>query len=310
MRSNNPHNRPANPYAGQPQPHQRHPRDVQEMSGPGPNYSQYGPQQGSHMSGPRPNYQQYEGGPASAGFNGPPQGAHRPLPSDPGQMNRLRNDEQFHGSANTFRGSSKSLLSDKPTIRHIPLTPEGNLVVDVPVPDRVLSNAKYQSGDEFTYTRYTAVTSTPDQFPYSGYTLRQQEMQRSTELFIVVTMYNEEDDLFCKSMSALMKNIAYLCSRSKSSTWGEDGWKKAIICIVSDGRAKINRRTLDVLGIMGVYQDGIMKDSVNEKPVTAHIFEYTTQICVTQDLKVQGRENGYVPVQILFCLKEKNAKKV
>ena len=111
-------------------------------------------------------------------------------------------------------------------------------------------------------------------------------------------------------MSALMKNIAYLCSRSKSSTWGEDGWKKVIICIVSDGRSKINRRTLDVLGIMGVYQDGIMKETVSEKPVTAHVFEYTTQICVTRNLKVQGRENGYVPVQILFCLKEKNAKKV
>ena len=111
-------------------------------------------------------------------------------------------------------------------------------------------------------------------------------------------------------MQALMKNVAYLCSRNRSSTWGQDGWKKVVICIVSDGRAKVNSRVLDVLGIMGVFQNGIMKDHVNEKPVTAHLFEYTTQVCVTPDLKVHGHEKGYVPVQILFCLKEKNAKKI
>ena len=125
-----------------------------------------------------------------------------------------------------------------------------------------------------------------------------------------MSRYNEDDVLFCKSMTAIMKNIAHLCSRSRSSMWGENGWQKVVVCIVSDGRSKINRRVLDVLGIMGVYQDGIMKDHVNEKPVTAHVFEYTTQVCVTPDLKVQGHEKGFVPVQILFCLKEKNAKKV
>jgi chitin synthase len=53
-----------------------------------------------------------------------------------------------------------------------------------------------------------------------------------------------------------------------------------------------------------------MKDHVNRKPVTAHLFEYTTQVCVTPDLKVHGHDNGFVPVQVLFCLKEKNAKKI
>jgi chitin synthase len=111
-------------------------------------------------------------------------------------------------------------------------------------------------------------------------------------------------------MLSLFKNIAYLCQRSRSSTWGETGWKNVIICIVSDGRTKINPRVLNVLGIMGVYQDGIMKNTVNDKEVTAHIFEYTTSICVDQDLNVRGAEQGLVPVQILFCLKEKNAKKI
>jgi hypothetical protein len=53
-----------------------------------------------------------------------------------------------------------------------------------------------------------------------------------------------------------------------------------------------------------------MKNKVNDKDVTGHIFEYTTQIVVDTDLNVRGPDQGFVPVQILFCLKEKNAKKV
>ena len=76
----------------------------------------------------------------------------------------------------------------KATVRIIPLTPQGNLVIDVQVPDRVLQNAKHQKGDEFTHMRYTAVTCPADSFPKNGYMLRQQESNRKTELFIVVTM--------------------------------------------------------------------------------------------------------------------------
>lgn len=48
-----------------------------------------------------------------------------------------------------------------------------------------------------------------------------------------------------------------------------------MVCIVSDGRAKINSRTLSVLAAMGVYQDGVAKNVVAGKPVTAHIYEVT-----------------------------------
>ena len=46
--------------------------------------------------------------------------------------------------------------------------------------------------------------------------------------------YNEDDNLFCKSLTAIMKNIAHLCSRKRSSMWGDEGWKKVVVCIVSD----------------------------------------------------------------------------
>ncbi|KAI9348299.1 chitin synthase-domain-containing protein, partial [Zopfochytrium polystomum] len=186
----------------------------------------------------------------------------------------------------------------------------GHLVLEVPAPERLLHRCKYLDSKEFTHLRYTACTVDPDDFAVAKYSLRQVEYSRPTELFVVVTMYNEDEFLFCKTMTAVMKNIAYLCNRRRSSTWAESGWKKAVICIVSDGRAKISPRVLAVLGVMGVYQEELMREKVNDAKVTAHIFEYTAQVCVSPEMEVKGHENGLVPVQILFCLKEKNAKKI
>ncbi|KAH8992317.1 hypothetical protein EDB86DRAFT_1499257 [Lactarius hatsudake] len=36
----------------------------------------------------------------------------------------------------------------------------------------------------------------------------------------------------------VMKDIAHPCKRDRSKTWGKDGWKKVIVCIVSDGRRR------------------------------------------------------------------------
>jgi chitin synthase len=77
----------------------------------------------------------------------------------------------------------------KRTVKNIELTAQGNLVLDIPVPDRVLSLGKITNpSEEFAYVRYTAATCDPDSFPHGGYSLRQQEYQRKTEVFIVVTM--------------------------------------------------------------------------------------------------------------------------
>jgi len=86
-------------------------------------------------------------------------------------------------------------------------------------------------------------------------------------------MYNEDEVLFARTMAGVFKNINFLCSRTKSNTWGKDAWKKVVVCVVSDGRGKINPRTRAVLAGMGCYQEGIAKSSVNKKDVTAHIYE-------------------------------------
>ena len=74
-----------------------------------------------------------------------------------------------------------------------------------------------------------------------------------------MTMYNEDEELFCRTMHGVMKNVAHLCTRERSKTWGKDGWKKVVVCIVSDGRQKIASRTLSVIATMGAYQDGVAK---------------------------------------------------
>jgi chitin synthase len=73
------------------------------------------------------------------------------------------------------------------TTKRVPLT-NGNLVLDLPVPPKlVLPRAGHP---EVMKTRYTAVTCDPDDFEKNGHFLRQNQMNRRTELFICITMYN------------------------------------------------------------------------------------------------------------------------
>ncbi len=200
------------------------------------------------------------------------------------------------------------------TVKEVQLV-KGNLVLDCPVPPRLLhqvTDAKPGERDEFTHMRYSAATCDPADFEGEAFTLRQKlfAQPRHTELFVVITMYNEEDELFARTMSGVIKNIEYMNSRTNSKTWGKDAWKKIVVCIVSDGRGKINPRTRAVIAGLGAYQDGIAKQTVNGKEVTAHIYEYTTRMTVGIKKGVVEVKKGTTPVQLLFCLKEKNQKKI
>lgn len=201
------------------------------------------------------------------------------------------------------------------TVKEVQLF-NGNLVLDCPIPPKLLNqvpHAEPPERDEFTHMRYSAATCDPSEFYDARFTLRQRlfAKPRHTELFIVVTMYNEDEFLFARTMIGVFKNIEHMCSRTNSKTWGKEAWKKIVVCVVSDGRAKINPRTRAVLAGLGVYQDGIAKQQVSGKDVTAHIYEYTTQ--VGMELKGKSvilKPRGATPVQMVFCLKEKNQKKI
>ncbi|EGV63258.1 Chitin synthase, class 2 [Yamadazyma tenuis] len=188
----------------------------------------------------------------------------------------------------------------------------GHLVLENPVPEelrKVLTRTESPFG-EFTNMTYSACTSEPDDFIKDGFSLRAAKYNRETELVICVTMYNEDEYAFARTMHAIMKNIAHLCSRNKSAMWGKDSWKKIQVVIVADGRNKVNESVLQLLTATGVYQGNLARPYVNNKKVNAHIFEYTTQISIDENLKFKGDEKSLAPVQVLFCLKEKNQKKI
>lgn len=115
---------------------------------------------------------------------------------------------------------------------------------------------------------------------------------------------------------------------------------KVVVCIVSDGRQKIHPRTLACIQKLGCYQPGPAKNvcpssflllflllicfsllvspihwiltsadppavsardqSVNGKAVTAHIYEYTTQMRVDSKLNIVPGKADSVPVQLLL----------
>ncbi|KAL5495062.1 CHS2 [Sanghuangporus weigelae] len=201
--------------------------------------------------------------------------------------------------------SAREKLMKRRSVRQVELY-QGNLVLDVPVPSHIVPKGSGAS-EEMTKMRYTAATCDPDDFMRQKYSLRPYLYNRRTELFIVMTMYNEDEVLFTRTMNAVLKNVAHLCTRTRSKTWGPDGWQKVVVCVVSDGRNKVNKRTLHVLALMGCYQEGIAKDSVAGEDVTAHIFEYTSNVVVSEAGEVS---KGACPVQIIFCLKEQNKKKL
>ena len=78
---------------------------------------------------------------------------------------------------------------------------QGNLVLDVNVPSHLVPKAAGAS-EEMSKMRYTAATCDPDDFMRSKYSLRQYLYGRKTELFIVMTMYNEDEVLFVRTMNA------------------------------------------------------------------------------------------------------------
>jgi chitin synthase len=165
--------------------------------------------------------------------------------------------------------------------------------------------------------RYTAATCDPANYTDEGFTVRQPlfSKARKTELMIIVTMYNENDVLFARTMTGVFENIEYMCAGKGKlgGSFGKDGWKNILVCIVSDGRTKLDERTKALLTALGVFQDDLATQKVNNKDVTAHIYEYTTRVGlhVTEDDMVQTKPGGLTtPVQLLFCLKENNSGKL
>ncbi|RIB02904.1 fungal chitin synthase [Gigaspora rosea] len=66
-------------------------------------------------------------------------------------------------------------------------------------------------------------------------------------------MYDDNEILLSYTLDEIMENIAYLCSLN-DSPWGNDAWKKVVVCIISDGHNNINEHGLAYLTVLGVEQ--------------------------------------------------------
>lgn len=238
----------------------------------------------------------------------------------PGKASSIISDDSYDSQDDSPFGTEPVLPPEglqprrRKTMKRVRLF-RGNLVLDCPVSKKLLSKyAEPRREREFTHMRYSAATCDPSEFVPNQFTLRQTcyQQPRQTELFIVVTMYNEDDILLGRTLQGVFKNIKHLTTRSRSKVWGKDAWKKVVVCVVSDGREKINPRARSLMAALGVYQDGFAKNIVNDSPVAAHIYEYTTMVGISSvDSKsVKLTTEKTIPIQMIFCLKEKNQKKI
>ncbi|CAG8587723.1 11869_t:CDS:2, partial [Cetraspora pellucida] len=105
----------------------------------------------------------------------------------------------------------------------------------------------------------------------------------------------DDEILLSRTLDGIMENITHLCSLKDSPTWGDDAWKKVVVCIISDGRNNINEHVLAYFTAL-----------------EAHIYEYTTFISIKHfknsvEMKVN---EGMVPIQIVFCLTEQSKRGV
>jgi len=247
-----------------------------------------------------------------AGFPGPAPGA--PSPYDRSDSTEAWRRRQLPNS-----GSLKRYAT-----RKVKLVQGSVLSIDYPVPSAIRNavQAQYrkdlESGsEEFTHMRYTAATCDPDEFTLkNGYNLRPAMYNRHTELLIAITYYNEDKVLTARTLHGVMQNIRDIVTLKKSEFWNKGGpaWQKIVVCLVFDGIDPCDKDTLDVLATVGVYQDGVMKKDVDGKETVVHIFEYTTQLSVTANQQlIRPNDNDATslpPVQMIFCLKQKNSKKI
>ncbi|KAM7201525.1 chitin synthase 1 [Rhypophila sp. PSN 637] len=207
--------------------------------------------------------------------------------------------------------------------RKVKLVQGSVLSIDYPVPSAIRNAVQPQyrdmegNNEEFTKMRYTAATCDPNDFTLkNGYDLRPRIYNRHTELLIAITYYNEDKVLLSRTLHGVMQNIRDIVNLKKSSFWNKGGpaWQKIVVCLVFDGIEKVDKNVLDVLATIGVYQDGVVKKDVNGNETVAHIFEYTTQLSVTPSQQlirpVDDSPSTLPPVQFIFCLKQKNSKKI
>ncbi|KAH9012181.1 hypothetical protein EDB85DRAFT_2281318 [Lactarius pseudohatsudake] len=163
----------------------------------------------------------------------------------------------------------------------------GNFVIDSAVPTKLLNLCARKGECEFTHMRYSTLHASPC-------ALQPTALEKQ---FGVMAMYNEDDTLFARTMHGVMKNIVSKQARSQQDLGkGRFG-----------GGRRLHRQGWppeDQFAHAGHHQGSIAINMVNGKPVSVHI------VAVAEPNKIEDAEREIILVQIIFCLKEKNQKKI
>ena len=129
-----------------------------------------------------------------------------PYQGGPGNYPPQQRPGMFREQSTGYSVAREKLMKRR-SVRHVELQ-QGNLVLDMQVPSHIVPKSMDNS-EEMTKLRYTAATCDPDDFMRNKYTLRPYLMGRKTELFIVMTMYNEDEVLFVRTMNAYVRFLVF-----------------------------------------------------------------------------------------------------
>ncbi|KPI37768.1 Chitin synthase 1 [Cyphellophora attinorum] len=164
---------------------------------------------------------------------------------------------------------------------------------------------------------YTPATCPPDEFVLeNGYTLQTASPHQPLELLIGVTYYNESRSFLAKSLQGVLDNVRHAARHT--SIDGCDAAdavsRRTVICLLLDGYEHCDSEVLELLTSIGIFQEELMRSQVDGVATTAHIFERTcwlssSELSSDRIIEVENDEIR-TPMQILLCLKEKNAKKI
>ncbi|KAL0576501.1 Chitin synthase, class 7 [Marasmius crinis-equi] len=257
-------------------------------------------------------------------------------PLHPPSIRYSNNQRRFSAESTTLEGQWRRRQTIKRGVtRKVKLT-QGHFITEYPAPTPIINatEACYLNSThttEFTHMRYTAATCDPDDFTeQNGWSLRTKMYQRQTELLIAVTSYNEDKALYARTLHGVMLNIRDICKTKQSKFWrshaagdleigggGNWAWQKITVALIVDGLEAMDKSVLDIFATVGVYQDGVMKKRIDGKDVVGHIFEYTTQLSISDSssnpqlvLPQAEAKDNLVPVQFILVIKAKNQKKI
>lgn len=122
----------------------------------------------------------------------------------------------------------------------------------------------------------TPVTHDAGDFMTEGYTLRPAPYNRTIEVLVGITYYNEDKALLCRTLHSAIEacrwnqNLHHPRQYSSEEGFGCD-WKKTVICIILDGLDASDPGALDALAAMGLFRHGLLKRDVNGMPVKSHV---------------------------------------